>query len=159
MVRQNQQSKSEGGKKTQISNKGGTKATTASNGDDDCANMPPLEDMRKTDATAGQKGKHEQGAKGAKEGKENVKLPEPRWSQGEASRRVSFPKKDVRDAYRLLELETSLSNEKLFWILDKKSNGMVSSFLSVGSPLPFPTDGFFEYSLSATNQCTAICLH
>ncbi|GAA5834227.1 hypothetical protein JCM5353_006955 [Sporobolomyces roseus] len=125
MAPKKQQSKSEGGKKTQISNKGGNKATTASNGDDDCADMPGLEDMRKTDATAGQKGKDEQGAKGAKEGKENVKLPEPRWSQGEASRRVSFPKKDVREAYRLLELETSLSNEKLFWILDKKSNGML----------------------------------
>ncbi|GAA5857460.1 hypothetical protein JCM5353_008647 [Sporobolomyces roseus] len=141
MAPKKQQSKSEGGGKKNQNNKGGNKATTTSNGDDDCADMPPLEDMRKTDATAGRKGKDEQGEKGAKEGKENVKLPEPRWSEGQTPLGVAFATKDVREAYRMLDVDTKLSDEKLLPILhDKLTNLFIGSetkqsYEAVGSAL------------------------
>ena len=122
MAPKKQQSKAEGGKKKENNKGGGNKATTSTE-DDDCADMPALEDMRKTDPTGVVKEKEK--------GKKEIKLPEPRWSQGQASRRVSFPKKEVQEAYRFLGIEPTLSNDKLYAILEEKSQRMVSTFLSL----------------------------
>ena len=127
MAPKKQQSKSEGaGKKNQISNKGGNKATTSSNGDDDCADMPHLEDMRKTETAGNVKGKETGGGKKQKEGTEEVKLPEPRWSQGLAPRGLAFLRKDVGEAYRMVEIDPASSDEKVYFSLDEKVEQMVS---------------------------------
>lgn len=128
MAPKKQHSKAEGGKKKENNKGGGNKAKE----DDECADMPPLEDMRKINATGAVKEKEK--------GKKEIKLPEPRWSQGQASRRVTFPEKEVQEAYRLLGIEPTLTNDELYSILDEKSQRMVSTFLSVVRLLPLTDD-------------------
>ena len=122
MAPKKQQSKAEGGKKKENNKGGGNKATTSTE-DNDCADMPPLEDMRKTDTTGEVKGK---GREGGKEGKKEVKLAEIRRSEGQTPLGVAFSTKDVREAYRMLDIDIKLSDEELLSVLHDKLTNLVS---------------------------------
>ncbi|GAA5827602.1 hypothetical protein JCM5353_001634 [Sporobolomyces roseus] len=124
MAPKKQQSKSEGGGQKKENKKGGNKTTTSPNGDDDCVDMPPLEDMRKSDPTGNVNDKGTGGGKKKNEGTEEVKLPEPRWSQGLAPRGLAFLRKDVGEAYRMVEIDPASSDEKVYLSLDEKVEQM-----------------------------------
>jgi len=126
MAPKKQQSKSEGGgKKKEHHNKGGNKATTAPNGDDECADMPPLEDMRKSDTTGNVKAEGGEGGKVAKEGKEEVKLREVRWQSGQAPLGMAFSNTDIREAHRKLKVDPGTNDEELLPVLNEMTTELV----------------------------------
>lgn len=125
MAPKKQQSKSEGGGgKKKENNKGGNKAITASNGDDDCADMPPLEDMRKSDVTEGGKGQGGGGEQERKEGKAKIVA---RWSEGDAPMGLKFPPTKTIEMFQMLNMDPDVGDDKLYSILNEKATKMVST--------------------------------
>ena len=122
MAPKKQQSKAEGAKKKENNKGGGNKATTSTE-DDECADMPTLEDMRKSGSASTGKGEKA----GGKEAKEEVKLPELRWSKGSGSTSLCFGNKSLSEAYEAMGLDPALEDNQLF----EKLEGKVTRFVSL----------------------------
>ncbi|GAA5851253.1 hypothetical protein JCM5353_007708 [Sporobolomyces roseus] len=123
MAPKKQQSKPEGGgEKKENSIKEGNKATASSNGDDECADMPPLEDMRKTDTAGGGKGQQGGGEKERNEGKAKIVA---RWSEGDAPMSLKFPPIKTIEIFKMLNIDPNVGDDKLYSILNEKTTKML----------------------------------